>query len=414
MARARCTTAFRVSRYSKVIELVMVGLVGISIGVGIPIVASACRLSKAKETFELAETVPDSGRGLELAIFQSVGAHLRTGHHVTLLENGAVFDALVADIGRARSSIDIVMYIWEPGVASNRISTALIERAKAGIACRILVDDLGSADFERTIKPPLAAAGCEVRVFRRRPSPDLLARNHRKVVVIDGSIAFTGGLGIRDSWLGDGIHDGAWRDSNVRFTGPSVAEAQQAFAENWQEAGGALLPDSAFPEPDKAAAGSTTAAFVASSASPVITHAERLTQLVIASATKRLWITNAYFVPSIAILDLLKRKAAAGVDVRLLMPGEKSDSKASFVAQQTEYPGLLAAGIRVWEYTPSMIHSKTMLANTELVVIGSINLDPLSLNKLEESALVIDAREVAAEVARQFEADCQHAHELTR
>jgi cardiolipin synthase A/B len=403
-----------VSRYSRAIELAVVGIVGLSIGVGVPMISSGCRTSRAKETFELLETVPDSGRGLDVALFQSVGAHLRTGHHISLLENGAVFDALVADIGRARSSIDIVMYIWEPGVASTRISAALIERAKAGVACRILIDDLGSADFERLIKPPLAAAGCEVRVFRRWPSPDMLARNHRKVIVLDGAIAFTGGLGIRDNWLGDGVHDGGWRDSNVRFTGPSVADAQQAFAENWQEAGGALLPDTAFPDVESDPSAVTRAAFVASSASPVITHAERLTQLVIASATKRLWITNAYFVPSVAILDLLKRKAAAGVDVRLLMPGIKNDSKASFVAQQVEYPKLLAAGIRIWEYTPAMIHSKTMLANSALVVIGSINLDPLSLNKLEESALVIDDHEVATKLAQQFETDCLNAHEIER
>jgi cardiolipin synthase len=376
---------------------------------------AGCRLGEAKHEFKLEQTIPDHGRGLELAVYQSIGARLQTGYQIKLLENGEVFDALAEDISRARSSIDLVIYIWEKGAASDRISAALIARAKAGVTCRILVDDLGSAGFERTVKPPLAAAGCDVRVFRRLPGPDPVARNHRKIVVVDGAVAFTGGFGIRDNWLGDGVHAGQWRDSNVRFTGPGVADAQQAFAENWQEAGGALLPDREFPPAtNDTAAGTVTAAFVTSSASPVITHAERLTQLVIAAATKRLWITNAYFVPSDSILELLKHKASRGVDVRLLVPGTKSDSKTAYLAQQVEYPAMLASGIRIWEYLPTMIHSKSMLANDELAVIGSINLDPLSLNKLEESALVVDDEVVGGELARQFERDCQQAHELTR
>ena len=136
--------------------------------------------------------------------------------------------------------------------------------------------------------------------------------------------------------------------------------------------------------------------------------------VVIAAARKRLWITNAYLVPSPAISRMLIHKAEAGVDVRILVPGLKSDSKPSLAAQHEEYPALLAAGIRVWEYTPSMIHTKTMVADDALVVIGSINLDPLSLNMLEEGALVMIDRPIAAELARQFEGDVQHADERTR
>lgn len=371
------------------------------------VAVAACSRSAAKETFRLDQAVADHGRGFDLALFQSLGVHLSSGHQVALLNNGDVFDALVADLGRANSSIDVEIYIWEKGVASARVSAALIAKARAGVACRVLVDALGSGGFDRELAPPLTAAGCEVRVFRPLPGPDLTARNHRKVVVIDGAIAYTGGFGIRDSWLGDGIH--GWRDSNVRFTGPSVAGAQQAFAENWQEAGGALLPEDAFPP--ASSDGGVTAAFVGSSAAPVITHAERLTQLMIAAATKRLWITSAYFVPSRSIRAMLKAKAQAGVDVRLLVAGSKSDSKPSFVAQQVEYPSLIASGVRIWEYEPTMLHTKTILTNDRLAVVGSINLDPLSLNKLEESALVIDDERIGAELARQFEADCAHASE---
>jgi cardiolipin synthase len=371
-----------------------------------------CRSERAQPAYALHIAVPSSGPGVANAVYQTLGVQLQSGHHITLLENGAVFDALIGDIAHARTSVHIVMYIWEKGRASDRLSAALIERARAGVACRLVIDDFGSGDFADAVEPALSAAGCEVRLFRPHPVVNALERNHRKIAVIDGKVAYTGGFGVRDNWLGDGVHDDAWRDSNVRFTGPAVRDAQQAFAENWQEAGGALLPDTAFPPPDTT--GPETAALVTSTASPVVTRAERLSQLVIAAAKRRLWIANAYLVPSRAIFELLLTKARAGVDVRILVPGIKSDSKPALAVQHKEYPELLRAGIRIWEYTPSMMHSKTMLADDELAVVGSINLDPLSLHELEESALLIQDRSVTTDLARQFEADVLHANELKR
>ena len=349
---------------------------------------------------------------LDTALFQSVGATLRPGHDVRLIDNGAVFDAIVADVSRARSSIHLLLYIWERGAASDRIVQALQERTRAGVTCRILVDAFGSAGFLERLGGQLQAAGCEVRLFRPLPGADDLARNHRKLVVIDGTVALTGGFGIRDNWLGDGRKDGAWRDTQVRFVGPAVLDAQQAFAENWQEAGGALLPASAFPEPR--ATGAARAAFVSSTGSDTVTRAERLTQLAIQLGRQRIWISNAYFVPSVVITRLLERKAAEGVDVRVLVAGKQSDSKTSFGAQQLEYGSLTRAGVRVWEYTPSMMHSKAMLVDTELTVVGSINLDPLSLNVLEDAALVTRDRALNEQLAQSFLRDCEHTRELGR
>ncbi len=365
------------------------------------------------DAFVLPGPVAASGQGLANALFQTVGAHLQGGHTVELLDNGHVFDSLVEAIGKARKSVHIDMYIWETGIANDRVSAALIERARAGVACRIVYDAFGSSKFATTVQPALEQAGCQLRPFRPATEKTPLARNHRKLAIIDGTVAFTGGFGIRDEWLGDGVTGEHWRDENVRFTGPAVLDAQQAFAENWQETGGALLPADAFPEADASAApaGTVRVALVASTASPVITRAERLTQLVIVAAKHRLWIANAYFVPSAAILDLVKGQAKAGVDVRLLVPGLKSDSKLSLAAQHALYPGLLAVGIRVWEYEPSMMHSKTMIADDQLSVIGSINFDPLSLNKLEEAALVVEDRATVDQLAKTFEQDCTHAKE---
>ncbi len=365
----------------------------------------------AEHSFLLRGTPSSTGEEFALALYQSLGVHLTTGHAVSLFQNGSVFDAMVEQIDAAKSSINVAMYIWEKGAASDRVVRSLVARARAGARCRILVDDLGSPDFATTVQPALVAAGCEVRVFRPLSGDEKLARNHRKLMIVDGAAAITGGFGVRDNWLGDGIHGESWRDSNVLFTGPAVSGAQQAFAENWQEAGGALLPAEAFPVSNAIAP--VRAAFVSSSQG-VVTRAERLTQLMIAAATRRLWIANAYIVPSRSILELIKTKARSGVDVRILAPNKNSDSKTAFGVQHVEYGDLLKQGVKVWEYTSSMMHAKTMLVDDELAVVGSINLDPLSLNELEEDALVVQDRSFADRLGHDFEADCSRSKALSK
>lgn len=394
-ARSRKTV---LKRHWKVCAAILAALIGAGVGAH-----SYIESKHPDATFVIHATPSSSGEDFGSALYQSLGVRLVTGHSVSVLQNGAVFDELVRQIDSARTSVNVVMYIWEKGVASDRVVQALVARARAGVRCRIVVDDVGSPDFVKTVQPALANAGCEVRIFRPLPGASKLARNHRKLVIVDGRAAVTGGFGIRDNWLGDGIHGGSWRDSNVLFTGPAVHAAQQAFAENWQEAGGALLPVEDFATSDASAP--VRAAFVGSSQG-VVTRAERLTQLMIAAAAHRLWIANAYFVPSRAILELLKAKARSGVDVRLLAPYKNSDSKTAFGFQHVEYGDLLKAGVKIWEYTPSMMHAKTMLVDDELALVGSINLDPLSLNQLEESALVVQDRAVADQLSRAFRADC--------
>ena len=374
---------------------------------------------KIQPGFQLRASIPGPGAGFSLALYQSLGVRLESGHRVSILSNGAVFDSLERDIRSSKSSLHLLFYIWEKGAASDRISAALSERARAGVKCRIVVDDFGSPDFGRDVEPALARAGCQVRVFRPRSARNTLARNHRKVAVIDGSVAYTGGFGIRDNWLGDALQAEQWRDTSVRFTGPAVLEAQQAFAENWQEAGGELLPDTAFPHFPSALAeadrgeGTAAATFLTSSGSSQLTRAERLSQLLIASARSRIWIENAYFVPTPAITELLCQKAQQGVDVRLMVPGRRSDSKTSFGVQHIEFGSLLKRGVRVFEYQPTMLHAKTMVVDDQLALIGSINLDPLSLSHLEECALVVSDRTVAAALAQDFSKDslrCEEKH----
>lgn len=390
----------------------------VAIGLGV----AMCERAEEKTQFLLRTEVPSSGEPFAVALYQSLGTPIRPGHEIEMVNNGAVFDRLAADMRGAKASVHVDVFIWQKGRASDQLLGAIEARPK-DVACRVLVDDIGSPGFKEDIAPRLERAGCEWRLFRRFPGGgDKLARSHRKIVVIDGRIAYTGGFGIRDEWLGDGVTNEAWRDSNVRFTGPAVNEAQQGFAENWQEGGGALLPATVFPtiygddardpDSDPRTGDGPKAAFITSTASPVLSRAERLVQIMIRAAKKRLWIANAYFVPSNEVLDLVKEKADAGVDVRLLLPGKHSDSRISMGSQHVAYGSLTRHHVRIWEYEPSMMHAKTFVVDEELSVIGSINLEPLSFSKLEEDALVVQDRGFTDELARTFEADCKHAKEI--
>jgi cardiolipin synthase len=228
---------------------------------------------------------------------------------------------------------------------------------------------------------------------------------------VDGSVAVTGGFGIWKVWEGHGNAPENWRETSVRVAGPAVRDMQLAFTSNWQEAGGDLLPADVFPAISPA--GTSRAAFVSSTGRPGISDAERMTRIVVAAATRRLWIANAYFTPPDAILDQLERKAREGVDVRVLGPGPVHDVPIIRASQRSTYERLLRAGVRIWEYQPSMMHAKTMLVDDWLSVIGSTNLDPMSLNWLGEGSLVVDDRAVAAELERGWAEDFPRSREIT-
>ncbi|WP_267968735.1 phospholipase D-like domain-containing protein [Myxococcus stipitatus] len=390
-----------------------VALVATAVMTGCP---AACTEERPRP-FQLTGEVGSGGPEFAVALYQTVGVRMVPGNRLTWANNGAVFDVMVEEIGRARTSVNLVMFIWRPGRASDRLVEAMTERARAGVACRVLVDPFGSNGFEREVKPRLEAAGCRAHLFRPLPADETLARNHRKLLVVDGRVGVTGGLAIQDEWLGNGLREDAWRDTNARVTGPVVEQMQQAFAENWQETTGEMLPASDFPTlaramPGLDGAGEGWAAFVGSTANPEVTRAERLTQLMVRAARERLWIAQSYFTPNGVLSALLQERARAGVDVRVLAPGDLNDQEVITVAQRASYSALREAGVRLWEYQPSMMHAKTMLVDDRLVLVGSINYDPLSFNVLEEGSLVMEDAEAAKRMEAFFLEDLSHAREV--
>jgi cardiolipin synthase len=354
------------------------------------------------------------------ALYQSTRVRMQPGHQVELVENGAIFDDVIEAIRQATESIHILVFIWRPSEPSDRIVEALCERVRAGVHCRVVVDPVGSQevrgehDFNPKVEQRLRDAGVEVHYFRPlsgRWFGRLFGRTHHKLVILDGKVGFTGGFGIWKSWQGQGDSPEEWRDTNVRVEGPSVHWMQLAFARTWQECGGALLPESCFPELEPE--GDASACFVESTGGSGLSDAERMLRMVFATARRRLWIANAYFTPPNAILEQLLEKRKQGVDVRVLAAGPVHDWRIVRASQRATYERMLKGGVRLWEYQPSMLHSKTVLVDDWLSVVGSVNLDALSFHRMREGSLVAADRRLAAKLDTCFQKDLSSAKEMT-
>lgn len=328
------------------------------------------------------------------------GTPLTAGNAVEVLANGdATFRRLWDDIRSARRSITVQMYYARPGEVADRLSRILIERARAGVDVFFLHDAFGTQDLPPGYFADLRSSGVRVAVFRPVRWYTLDRSNHRlhvRGIVIDGAIAYTGGFGFDDQWLGNGKHPKQWRETNVRFAGPAVEQLQAAFIANWAEATGQLLTGQRLlPIGDVAvlatgsSASASNAALVYSPPLEGSTTAERLIALSIAGAQRRLYIANAYFVPDADFMQLLVDAAGRGVDVRLLTSGAFTDVKMTRLAARSRYAVLLAAGVRIYEYRPTNMHAKTFVVDGKWTVIGTMNFDNRSMAYNNEVALVV-------------------------
>jgi cardiolipin synthase len=373
------------------------------------LLVGACRPEAPAPAGAEGEPVGDVERDLSRA----AGVAFVGGNALTPIENGDVFGAMVKDIAAARRSVHVLTYIWRGETGpSRRITEALLRRAP-GVACRIVVDPFGSLKFDRGQREALRRSGCDVRRYGLREDLRPTARNHRKLVIVDGAIGITGGWGLHTSWEGHGLAEDEWRDSSLRVRGPVVAQMQRAFEQSWRESGGAPLPADAYP--DVPVAGDTRATFVASSPrGDAPSAAEQMTRTLVAGAARRLWIANSYFIPDDGLRDLIAAAARRGVDVRVLAPGPVHDVPPVRASQRATYEKLLEAGVRIFEYQPSMMHAKTILVDDRLVAVGSTNMDPLSFDRLEEGSVVALSPALASHLERTLLADFSRSKEITR
>jgi cardiolipin synthase len=236
---------------------------------------------------------------------------------------------------------------------------------------------------------------------------------HARTVLIDGMTGYTGGFGIADKWVADQPGDPLWRDTGVRVTGPALEVMQSTFLSAWAEATGELLIGEAyFPEAPQPRTGAALAGFLYSAPAIGTTPAERYLALLLAGAEHRLFIANSYFVPTPLMLRLLADAARRGVDVRLLLPGEKVDIRTSRYAGRSHFEELLTAGVRIFEYQPAMMHAKTIVVDGAWVTLGSLNLDNRSLRLNDEGALIARDEKVGATMDSLFLADLSRSREI--
>src|SRR5918999_4737413 len=346
------------------------------------------------------------------------GVHIEPGNRVEELLNGnGTYPRLWRDIASATQTLTVQMYYALPSTVADTMQKYLMERARAKVRVLLLLDAFGSQNLKKKWRDSLRAAGVEVATLRRLRWYSLHSasdRSHVRAVVIDGRIGYTGGFGLADYWLGDGRHDEQWRETNVRFEGPAVAQLQAAFAAAWAEGNGELLTgDLFFPRAIfHSAVGPTQAGLLFTAPTSGSTPAERFLALSIAGARTTLYITNSYFVPDDDFRALLTRAAKRGVDVRVLTAGPKTDVKVTWYAGRARYEELLRAGVRIYEYIPTMMHAKAMVVDGLWGTIGSMNFDNRSLAFNNESNLVMLDATLGAQMQRTFVDDLAYAKEI--
>ncbi|HEY9225108.1 MAG TPA: phospholipase D-like domain-containing protein [Gemmatimonadaceae bacterium] len=345
------------------------------------------------------------------------GAHIFPGNIVEPALNGdGTYPRLWKDLRSAQHTITVQMYFSLPGKVADTMAAVLKERAKAKVRVLFLVDAFGSQHLSDDYLRSLRGAGVEVaklRTLHWYTIHDASDRSHVRVVVVDGRVAYTGGFGLADYWLGNGHKDEQWRESNVRFSGPAVMQLQAAFSAGWAEATGELItgplffPEGGFHEVGPIHAGVLYTAPTAGS-----TPAERFLALTISGARKRLYITNSYFVPDDDFRRLLMRAVQRGVDVRVLTVSSKTDVKTTWYAGRNRYEELLSAGVRIFEYQPTMLHSKTIVVDGVWGTIGSMNFDNRSMAFNAESNLVVLDRGFGAAMDSVFLDDLRYSKEI--
>jgi cardiolipin synthase len=374
------------------------------------------------------------GRGLSYSVQEAPEAPIDSNHFSTLLAflteakllhgnrfevltNGPSFyEAELDAIANAQTSVNLEAYIFHRGEVSRRFVQALAERARAGVRVRVTLDYIGCLSTPMRYLDELTAGGGQVKWYHPlRPQfiPELNNRTHRELLIVDGQTAFIGGAGIADWWYRDGVKGNRWRDMVVRLQGPSVSALQAVFAQNWLRVSGEILTTDGFSE-DSDSADHSPALVVASTPAAGATQARILFQLLISSARKSINISTPYFLPDRSARRAIIRAARErNVRVKILTAGDKSDQRLTRASSRHLYGSLLKHGVKIYEYRPSMNHTKSMIVDDCWVVVGSTNFDYRSFVINDEVNLALLDPAVSRRVNEDFERDLANSQEIT-
>ncbi len=345
-----------------------------------------------------------------------LGPPVLTGNRVRHLRNGEeIFPAMIAAIAAARRSIAFETYIYWSGEVGQRFSDALSERARAGVQVHVTLDWVGSSKMDARLIDGMKQAGVQVERYRplRWYNLDRINhRTHRKLLVIDGATAFTGGVGIADQWQGHAQDPGHWRDSHFLIEGPAAAQMQAAFGDNWVKMTGRVLHGPSY-YPALSRHGDMDAQVFLSSPSGGSESMHLMYLMSIAAASRSIDLAAAYFVPDELTQRALLEARERGVRVRILVPGEHIDSDAVRLASKAQWGPLLRQGVELYEYRPTMMHVKLLIVDRHLVSVGSTNFDSRSFQLNDEASLNVYESGFADEMTRVFEDDLSQAKPYT-
>ena len=345
-----------------------------------------------------------------------LGPSVIPGNRVTALHNGVeIFPAMIEAIRGAQVSVNFETYIYWSGETGRQFTEALSERARAGIPVNVTIDWVGSIKMDQELLDRMEEAG--VTVHRYRPLHwynlgRMNNRTHRKLLVVDGRIGFTGGVGIADVWQGKAEDPEHWRDSHYRIEGPVVAQMQAAFNDNWIKSKGVVLNGPDYFPPLETSGDMDAHMFIASPAGG--SESMHLMYLMaIAAAEHSIDLAASYFVPDELIVRALLAARGRDVAVRILVPGPHIDSEAVRLRSKSDWGRLLTAGVELYEYQPTMLHTKLLVIDKEFVSVGSTNFDPRSFRLNDEASLNIYDHQFAQQMASVYEADLESAMPYT-
>jgi len=336
------------------------------------------------------------------------------GNRATVFQNGAIFPAMLADIANAKHSVHLETFVWCEGRVEKQFVDALSERARAGVKVRVLVDSLGAIEASESELERLRKNGAQVSSYCKPRWWNLgrfNSRTHRKLLVIDGRIGYAFGHGVSDDWLGDGADPKHFRDTGVRFEGPVVHGLQSVFAQNWVEETHCLpAADGCFPKIEPC--GDISAHVVSSASGDAVSSVAMLYTVAVATARREVLIQNPYFAPNDGVVELFAMMVRRGVKVHLMVPGKHTDSPFVRRAGCSLYTALLEAGVRLYEFDPTLLHQKIVVVDEIWSHVGSTNFDARSLALNEEVGVGILDAGVAAQLKAAFKQDLRHCRQL--
>jgi cardiolipin synthase A/B len=379
------------------------------------VTATVLAIAQDQQTVELRSAVSAEDSTAAEYLAALVAADLVEGNGYNVLVNGdQVFPAMLQAIASARERISFETYVYEKGLVADQFTDALEQAARRGVTVNVILDAIGTGSIETSHVKRLQMAGCHVVTFNPTAwytLEELNYRTHRKILVVDGAVAFTGGVGIADHWLGNADSPQHWRDTHVRIEGPIARLLEATFYEDFVGGGFAVTP--VLTHTVRASNADDRAMIVRSSPSDGASDLKRLYLLAIAMARRSIDITSPYFLTDESTRWALDDARTRGVTIRILVESDITDHRSVKYASRDAYTDLLDQGIEIYEYGPTMMHAKTLVVDGVLSIFGSANFDNRSLELNDEVNVAVISRQLASRFLQDFEHDLQTSKRLS-